>query len=162
MLRLQWLLRYRHLQWLKHVKRSNLFLVAFAASLIQLIVVLNCCMSQWVLGRRNYEQQVSVFAVWSQAILPGDAVLVAFIARAATMPCCVILRLRTLELLVMSMLSKHKQKCQIKMLQNPVISLLTRKLLHHIPLVSQVFQVQLTMFCRLAGLVHVFSAVSSS
>ena len=42
------------------------------------------------------------------------------------------------------------------MLQNPVISLLTRKLLHHIPLVLQVFQVQLTMLCRLAGLVHVF------
>ena len=72
------------------------------------------------------------------------------------MPCCVTLWLQTLALLVMSMLSKHNQKCQIKMLQNPVISLLTRKLLHHIPLVLQVFQVQLTMFCRPAGLVHVF------
>ena len=127
MLRLQRLLRYRHRQWLKHVKRPNIFLVAFAASLIPLIVVSNYCMSQWELRKRNYNN----------------------------MPCCVTLWLQTLVLLVMSMLSKHNQKCQIKMLQNPVISLLTRKLLHHILLVLQVFQVQLTMLCRLAGLVHV-------
>ena len=63
MLRLQRLLRYRHLQWLKHVKRPNLFLVAFAVSLIPLIVVLNCCMCQWVLGKRNDDQQDFVFAV---------------------------------------------------------------------------------------------------
>ena len=41
MLRLQQPLCYRHLQWLKLVQRPDRFLVEFAASLIQLVVVLN-------------------------------------------------------------------------------------------------------------------------
>ena len=59
----------------------------------------------------------------------------------------VILRFQTLDLKVMLMSSKQKQRCHTKVFYNPVINLIFRKLSHHIPL--QVFQVQLKMLCRL-------------
>ena len=67
----------------------------------------------------------------------------------------VILWIPTEELRVMSVSSKHNQRCQMKIFQNQVIRI-NRKLLYHIPLMLQVFQVQLIMLCHLARLVHVF------
>ena len=146
MLRLQRLLRYRHLPWLKHVKRSNLFL--------------NRCFKLWHVPAGTRKEKLRAAGLCFRCLKSGH------IARGCS-ACCIHCQGRHHALLCNPMPSDsgvasnvNVEQTQPKMpnkdVDIPVISLLTRKPLHHIPLVLQVFQVQLTMSCRLAVLVHVF------